>query len=77
MQTEEEKLIEVPDLDPKRCVNALRRLRRKGFDTSRVWCVAQQTDGRITRSLVMPESYCDALTPKMRSVAVKYNGKLR
>ena len=77
MQTEEENLIEVPDLDQKRCVNALRRLRRKGFDTSRVWCVGQTTGGRITRSLVVPESYCDALTPMMRSAAVKFNGKLR
>jgi len=77
MQTEE-RMIAVTDLDLKRCVNCVRRLRRKGLSTSRVWVVSKQdAQGRVTRSLVMPESYFDALTPMMQSVAVFYNGNLR
>ena len=71
-------MIAVTDLDLKRCINCVRRLKRKGLSTSRVWVVSQQTAEKKTRrSLVMPESYFDALTPMMQSVAVFYNGKLR
>lgn len=74
----EERLIAITDLDPKRCINCMRRLHRKGLSTSRVWVVSRQdTKGRVTRSLVMPLSYYSALTPMMQSVAVFFNGKLR
>lgn len=74
----EERQIAIPDLELKRCINCVRRLRRKGYSTSRVWVVStQNAQGRIIRSLVMPESYFDALTQMMQSVAVFYNGKLR
>jgi hypothetical protein len=74
----EERQITITDLDPKRCINCMRRLHRKGLSTSRVWVVSRQdTKGRVTRSLVMPLSYYSALTPMMQSVAVFFNGKLR
>jgi hypothetical protein len=78
MQTEES-MIAVPDLDTKRCVNAMRRLKRKGFDTSRVWIYSRkdkETDA-IKRALILPASYKEALTPMMQEAAMIYNGTLR
>ena len=67
----EERQIAIPDLELKRCINCVRRLRRKGYSTSRVWVVStQNAQGRIIRSLVMPESYqkcADTLVSRTRS----------
>lgn len=76
MQTKERQ-IAINNLDQKRCINALRRIRRKGLSTSRVWCVSMLLGGVITKTLVMPESYLRALTPMMQNDAVIYNGNLR
>ena len=74
----EERMIAVNDLDQKRIFNALRRLKRKGYSTSRVWVYSRKNaQGRLIRTLIAPESYLCALTPMMRDAAVLYNGKLR
>ncbi|MBQ8715045.1 MAG: hypothetical protein IJ552_07550 [Prevotella sp.] len=70
-----EKQIIIEDLPQKRIFNTLRKLRREGQSTSKVWCLSYQQGNRIVHSLIMPKSYKKHLFPLMQKIAVDYNGK--
>lgn len=67
----------IPDLNKSRCINAFKRLVRRGLRADRI-CVVDRKDknGVITHSLVLPFSYVKELTPSLRKMAVIYMGKI-
>ncbi len=67
---------ELSNLDKRRTISVMKRLRRRGIDISQVWVVARKEDGEITRSLILPESAVPALTPALRATVRIYCGTL-
>ena len=60
MNTESNHLSVIPDLNKSRCVNAVRRIARKGLRTDRVWIIDRKDrNGVITHSLVLPYAFED------------------
>lgn len=78
MNTESNHLSVIPDLNKSRCVNAVRRIARKGLRTDRVWIIDRKDrNGVITHSLVLPYAYVKELTPSLQRMAVIYCGEIR
>jgi hypothetical protein len=80
MTQQAEQLIIIEDIPQKRIFNTLRKLRREGMSTSKVWCHSYMKGSgkakRIVHSLIMPKSYKQHLFPLMQKIAVDYNGSI-